>query len=62
MKCENGKCYLILPCPFCGGEVEIIERGNSISYYVIQCKPCRAEVKGTKAEQAIEVWNRRVES
>ena len=46
------------PCPFCGGEAEII--GDD--YFWIQCKFCRAETMGSEdLAEAIEVWNRRVE-
>ena len=47
------------PCPFCGGDAEIKKRGNSVSYWVVYCAPCRAEVKGTTREEATEAWNRR---
>lgn len=51
----------LLPCPFCGGEAEIKKRGNSICHFVAKCKMCRAEMKGTIADQALAAWNRRVQ-
>lgn len=49
-------------CPFCGEKVKVIQRGNSISYFVVKCEPCRAEVKGTMEDVAVARWNRRVQS
>ena len=52
------------PCPFCGGDVDLVERGNLL---VFLCKPeshCIGSGLGTygladKRETAIETWNRR---
>ena len=59
----------IKPCPFCGGEAEVIQfyfKGvaNRLHYFC-QCKKCGARLMNhrgfrTKAK-AIEFWNRRVE-
>ena len=61
------------PCPFCGGEAEVIRSTRSMCYeeYRVGCGKCGAMVKNfsnplwkvsyfdTEAE-AIEAWNRRV--
>lgn len=52
----------VKPCPFCGGEAEIIKAhlfGGDI--YICRCVDCVAQSAfcGTK-EEAIAAWNRRV--
>lgn len=49
------------PCPFCGGEA-IID-GCDDTLWIVICKECNASIgyKETK-EEAIEAWNRRIES
>jgi len=49
----------LLPCPHCNGGALLKKRGNSISYWVARCAICRAEVKGTTAEDAFSGWNQR---
>jgi hypothetical protein len=56
----EGKLIPLAPCPFCGERVVAIKRGNSVSYYLISCPPCRVEVKGTRLVDAVSTWNRRV--
>lgn len=52
------------PCPFCGGEAEVINNG----YFVdVSCKDmnCRgyADILSCKTtKEAIEAWNRRVDN
>ena len=48
-----------LPCPFCGGEAEVVTPSISQVAYV-RCKECRvlSMLCNTKAE-AIAAWNRR---
>lgn len=51
-----------LPCPFCGGEAEVLE-GYSVmpKGTFVQCKNCWAFVAGFKTKtDAIAAWNRRV--
>ena len=61
------------PCPFCGGEAEIMSN-LSHNIYWVQCTNCismmgrdemvwsavRGEMIFNKEENAVEAWNRRV--
>lgn len=54
---------MIKPCPFCGGtDIHIVENGPD--GFSITCKDCNAWVdnmfEDMTKEQAIELWNRRV--
>lgn len=58
------------PCPFCGGEAEIVGhyiKGVPNNYqYFVRCKRCKARptlygFNFKKKEKAIEAWNRRVD-
>ena len=47
----------ILPCPYCGGEVEVVRLANKgkQKQYRIQCMKCHAlTAKGTKFEKETE--------
>ena len=52
------------PCPFCGGEAEIIKEYDCmacITIYFIECSKCKASLYGgANKEKEIEKWNRRV--
>ena len=57
------------PCPFCGGEAEIIrdktfsaETGEALTtlMWFVWCTECSALVSGTTEDDAISEWNRRV--
>lgn len=58
------------PCPFCGGEAytytaKNITKGTTREYWLVHCKECGLNYPQYKKycwaeEQAIEVWNRRV--
>ena len=63
---------VIRPCPFCGGEAELITRGNAFTKKrsaEIECSDCHTlQVTGAIhsslawcQEKAIEKWNKRVE-
>ena len=52
------------PCPFCGGEAELVDYGVSGAYEVVQCSDCwvrtRLFDKSIKIKSAVDAWNRRV--
>lgn len=54
------------PCPFCGGEAEVIWWRNKDAWfaeYGVLCKQCKIIMEGQecyrKESEAIEAWNRR---
>ena len=51
------------PCPFCGGEADVIEHlfHGLDSSYGLQCKKCEAETYQfyRSEEKAIKAWNSR---
>lgn len=50
------------PCPFCGGEAEII---SGFGKYTVQCKKggCMANISwASNKDYAIKAWNRRAEN
>ena len=50
---------LIFPCPFCGGEGQLI-RYNLVPH--VMCNGCRATGPSTSTwQEAVEGWNRRAE-
>ena len=69
--------YELRPCPFCGGEAELVKSGpDNSSYVVAQCTDCKARGKGfyvgselngrraensAWAEDAVKAWNKRVQ-
>lgn len=54
------------PCPFCGGKAIILQTDTSYRYskYFATCNSCGAEMPRVcrTREEAIEVWNRRVDN
>ena len=47
------------PCPFCGGEAEVVDCGNE---YFCRCKKCainQDHLYGQRCD-AVKAWNRRV--
>lgn len=53
------------PCPFCGGNAELVNYGLTGKLKIVQCLDCGArtrvfdpEVK--RGESACDAWNRRV--
>ena len=67
---ENEAIGKLKPCPFCGGEAEIVTNGEltkSKYYFVdVQCKNTRCRgwssvLDSRTRKQAIEAWNRRAE-
>lgn len=53
----------LLPCPFCGGDAELIETQRfptRAQGYCVRCIPCAAQSEiRFNAEEAIERWNAR---
>lgn len=52
------------PCPFCGGEAEIVDIDPTPHYVAethwVACKECKASTNYSKnRDKAIEAWNRR---
>ena len=57
--------YTLKPCPFCGGSVEFTNYGEMTDDMDIQCTNCGIIVsyyRVTTREEAVRVWNNRVES
>lgn len=53
------------PCPFCGGEAEIMKMGYPHWIYCLKCGArVHGRVTGTKAGEkaSIEAWNMRAEN
>ena len=57
------------PCPFCGGEANLVKRKFKTGFYpsggtyYVNCKVCCITTQPRrKAEDVIELWNRRVEN
>ena len=51
----------LLPCPFCGGEAELIKRKSNFPYiHGVWCIRCNCRTSFEKSEEiAIEKWNNR---
>lgn len=52
------------PCPFCGGEAELVEHNGGLVFYSVSCKNenCFAgavDVRHFSKETIVEAWNRR---
>lgn len=47
------------PCPFCGGEAELIKIYNTQWHYV-QCVKCKVKTEHKTEQEAINAWNTRV--
>lgn len=57
------------PCPFCGGEANLIKRKLKTGFYpsggtyYVHCKVCLITTQPKrKAENVIDDWNRRVDN
>lgn len=54
------------PCPFCGGEAELVEHNGDLIFYSVSCKNenCFAgavDVRHFGKETLVEAWNRRAD-
>ena len=53
----------LLPCPFCGGEVELVkQKSDEFEFVLVSCKNCDATIGigGSDNEQKVtEAWNNR---
>ena len=51
------------PCPFCGGEVELVkQKSDEFEFVLVSCKNCDATIGigGSYNEQKVtEAWNKR---
>lgn len=55
---------VLKPCPFCGGKAHAAfhnARHKDDEYYLVMCSKCFARAVGETFDEAVEVWNRRVE-
>lgn len=57
------------PCPFCGGEANLVKRKFKTGFYpsggtyYVHCKQCLITTQPRrKAEDVIEAWNRRTDN
>jgi Lar family restriction alleviation protein len=60
--CGGGE-FTLLPCPFCGGAAQLINRGKSYytHRYSVECAACHVVTRGCVMEkEAVTRWNRRV--
>lgn len=49
---------VIKPCPFCGGESQVIEIQDDIWFYHVECNQCYSRGSEARAEiGAIILWN-----
>ena len=54
--------YALLPCPFCGGQGELVEEGEFYYRFKVKCKKCGASTGGSAYKNDkynSECWNRR---
>ena len=53
----------IKPCPFCGGKIEVRQRGTAIVRYFAKCVLCSIETEANymRPEDAADVVNQRFE-
>ena len=48
------------PCPFCGGEAELIENNRYTDIHSVMCKNCYSESdRYNTKENAVKAWNTR---
>ena len=49
------------PCPFCGGEAELVNIGTNLCDPItVECKQCKCNTQWfDRSCDAIEAWNRR---
>ena len=65
-KCSESDLNVLLCCPFCDGDVDIV-RGDSLHgsyrWYKVYCKSCQNRTwEHRKKKDAINAWNRRKET
>ena len=52
----------LLPCPFCGGEADILQHKDGIDDWIVFCKKCGCQTDFMFTEsEAISHWNSRVD-
>ena len=57
--CKSKGCQQkLLPCPFCGGEAEML---NGVGEYWVKCEDCNASARMSSSKGAVvKSWNERV--
>lgn len=52
------KKFELAPCPYCGGDIEVV-RSEESSCYQVKCKSCNiaSSFEADSTEEAVEFWN-----
>ena len=54
-----GEGFMIMPCPFCGGEAEYDHAAQWDDGHVLACGYCGCELSAESKEDVIKAWNTR---
>ena len=50
---------VLLPCPFCGGEAEVEQKGTTRQSHIISCTDCHCSLETNETFGAGALWNKR---
>ena len=50
---------VLLPCPFCGGEAEVEQKGTTRQSHIISCTDCHCSLETNETFGAGALWNTR---